>query len=73
MKVPADFWVRSPRVYRGLEELTYPFHDHTILVTGCGRICFRSQKVNLSHTAQQLGANASAIARGDVRVVYDIE
>ena len=30
MKVPADLYTRSPRVYRGLEELTYPFHDRTI-------------------------------------------
>ena len=29
--------------------LTYPFHDHTIAVTRCGRICFNSRKVNLSH------------------------
>src|ERR671919_2044914 len=49
MKVPADVYARSPRVYRGLGELTYPFHDQTILVTGCGRICFRGRKVNLSH------------------------
>ena len=49
MKVPADLYARSPRVYRGLEELTYPFHDQTIMVTGCGRICFRGRKVNLSH------------------------
>lgn len=43
------FLRRSPRVYRGLPELTYPFHDHTIAVTGCGRICFNGRKVNLSH------------------------
>jgi putative transposase len=49
MKVPADLDARSPRVYRGLNDLTYPFHDHTILVTPCGRICLQSQKVNLSH------------------------
>jgi len=48
MKVPADFYARSPRVYRGLEDLTYPFHDQTITVTHCGRICFNGQKVNLS-------------------------
>jgi transposase InsO family protein len=24
MKVPADVYARSPRVYRGLDELTYP-------------------------------------------------
>jgi putative transposase len=49
MKVPADFYARSPRVYRGLPDLTYPFHDQTILVTGCGRLCFKGRKVNLSH------------------------
>ncbi len=49
MKVPADLYVRSPRVYRGVEELTYPFHDATITVTHCGRICFKGRKVNLSH------------------------
>ena len=48
MKVPADVYTRSVHVYRGLEELTYPFHDHTIAVTRCGRICFNGQKVNLS-------------------------
>jgi putative transposase len=49
MKVPADVYGRSPRVYRGLEELTYSFHDATFTVTQCGRICFKGRKVNLSH------------------------
>jgi putative transposase len=49
MRVPADVYARSPRVYRGLEELTYPFHDGTFTVTQCGRICFKGRKVNLSH------------------------
>ena len=49
IKVPADLYHRSPRVYRGLEELAYPFHDQTIAVTRCGRICFKSRKINLSH------------------------
>jgi putative transposase len=49
MQVPDALYARSPRVYRGLAELTYPFHDQTIMVTGCGRICFRGRKVNLSH------------------------
>jgi putative transposase len=49
MKVPADVYTRSARVYRGLEDLTYPFHDQTIAVTQCGRICFKGRKVNLSH------------------------
>src|SRR4030095_189182 len=49
MKVPADLYSRSARVYRGLEDLTYPFHDSTFTVTQCGRICFKGRKVNLSH------------------------
>ena len=49
MKVPGDVYTPSSRVYRGLEELIYPFHDTTITVTHCGRICFKGQKVNLSH------------------------
>jgi putative transposase len=49
MRVPADAYARSPRVYRGLDELTYPFHDATFTVTHCGRICFKGRKVNLSH------------------------
>jgi putative transposase len=49
MTVPADVYSRSTRPYRGLEELTYPFHDGTFTVTQCGRICFNGRKVNLSH------------------------
>ena len=49
MKVPADVYTPSPRVYCGLTELTYPFHDQTITVKQCGRICFHTRKVNLSH------------------------
>jgi putative transposase len=49
MQVPADVYRRSTRVYRGLEDLSYPFHDGTFTVTQCGRICFKGRKVNLSH------------------------
>jgi putative transposase len=49
MQVPADVYARSPRVYRGLEELTDPFHDQTIAMTHLRPICFKGQKVNLSH------------------------
>ena len=34
MQVPDALYARSPRVYRGLAELTYPLHDQTITVTG---------------------------------------
>jgi putative transposase len=48
MKVPAEVYALSPRPYRGLPEIDYPFHDWTAVVTYCGRICFKKRKVNLS-------------------------
>jgi putative transposase len=47
----------SPRPYHGLNERHYPFHDRTITVTQCGRICFGRRKINLStvFTGQNVG------------------
>lgn len=41
MRVPAEAYTRSARVYRGLDELTSPFHDATLRVTQCGLIVSR--------------------------------
>ncbi len=30
-----------------MPELDYPFHDRTVAVTTCGRLCFNRQKINL--------------------------
>jgi hypothetical protein len=38
----------SPRAYRGLPELTYPFHDRSIIVIACGRLCLQRKKINIS-------------------------
>ena len=48
MQMPAEKYKKSPRPYRGLEDLEYPFHDRTALVTSCGRICYQRRKINLS-------------------------
>jgi len=48
MKPPAVFYVRSRRAYEGLPELDYPFHDQSVIVTSCGRICFKTRKISLS-------------------------
>jgi transposase InsO family protein len=48
MKYPADVYKPSTRPYRGIAELSYPFHDRTALVTCCGRICLYKKKINLS-------------------------
>jgi putative transposase len=48
MKYPAELYQPSRRPYRGLNELEYPFHDRTVTVTPCGRICIGKRKINLS-------------------------
>jgi putative transposase len=48
MATPASRYTASPRLYRGLDDLAYPFHDWTAVVTRCGRICYQRRKVNLS-------------------------
>jgi putative transposase len=48
MHYPAELYTSSPRPYRGIGELEYPFHDRTITVTNCGRICIGKRKINLS-------------------------
>jgi len=46
MKYPSEIYVSSSRSYRGLADIEYPFHDRTITVTTCGRICVRGKKIN---------------------------
>ena len=48
MKYPAELYQKSARPYQGIGELEYPFHDRTITVTSCGRICIGRRKINLS-------------------------
>jgi putative transposase len=48
MKTPSTLYTPSSRPYRGLEELEYPFHDWTAVITTCGRICYRTRKINVS-------------------------
>src|ERR1700730_3536691 len=47
-RCPAQFYRPSRRPYVGLSDLEYPFHDRTITVTTCGRICIGRRKINLS-------------------------
>jgi len=45
---PGDVYTPSARTYRPPDEPEYPFHDRTIRVTRCGRICIGKRKINLS-------------------------
>jgi putative transposase len=48
MHYPGELYRPSGRAYHGLDPLEYPFHDRTVAVTMCGRVCFGSRKINLS-------------------------
>jgi putative transposase len=48
MKTPSSLYQPSTRPYQGLEELDYPFHDWTAVITTCGRICYQRRKINVS-------------------------
>ena len=48
MKCPAEVYRPSTRPYQGIPEPHYPFHDKTLLVTSCGRLCLHRKKINLS-------------------------
>ena len=50
MKYPAEVYTASPREYEGLPEPEYPFHDKTVMVTYCGRLCLYRKKINLSRS-----------------------
>ena len=57
MKIPNEVYSPSSRLYQGLPEIEYPFHDRDILVTACGRICMHRKKINISTVmaGQKLG------------------
>jgi transposase InsO family protein len=45
---PGEVYTPSARVYEPPPPPDYPFHDRTVSVTRCGRICFAKRKINLS-------------------------
>jgi putative transposase len=45
---PGEVYTPSAREYFQPETPEYPFHDRTIKVTQCGRICIGRRKINLS-------------------------
>jgi putative transposase len=62
MRYPAEIYAPSPRPYKGLPQLEYPFHDRTVTITRCGRICMGRQKINLSQAfaGQKVGVKQVA-------------
>lgn len=55
MKYPAEVYTPSARAYAAPADPEYPFHDRTVRVTQCGRICIGRRKISLSKSfADQL-------------------
>jgi len=48
MATPASRYTPSTRLYRGVDEIEYPMHDWTAIITTCGRICYQRRKINVS-------------------------
>jgi putative transposase len=48
MHYPGEVYTPSPRPFRHPDPPQYPFHDRTVCVTRCGRICIGKRKINLS-------------------------
>lgn len=54
---PGELYTPSARRYQPPDEPDYPFHDRTVRVTQCGRICIGKRKISLStvFAGQQIG------------------
>ena len=48
MKCPAEIYAASTRPYLGIPDPHYAFHDRTVMITSCGRLCLYRKKINLS-------------------------
>lgn len=64
MKCPAEIYTPSPRPYQGIPEPHYPFHDKTVMVTSCGRICLHRKKINLSRSLAGQAAGIKEVDSG---------
>jgi putative transposase len=49
LPIPATSITPSVRAYAPPPEPEYPFHDRSVRVTRCGRICLGRRRINLSH------------------------
>src|SRR5260370_6999479 len=46
MKCPAEVYTASASPYHGLPDPHSPFHDKTVVVTNCQRLCLYRKKIN---------------------------
>ena len=63
-KYPGEVYTPSAREYHYPEALGYPFHDRTIQITQCGRICIGKRKIHLSTVFAGQYIGVSEVADG---------
>jgi hypothetical protein len=66
MKCPAELYIPSPRPYHGLPEPHYPFHDRTVTVSTCGRLCLYRKKINLSTSLAGQAVGVKEVDHGNL-------
>jgi putative transposase len=64
MKFPSELYAPSPRPYKGIQDILYPFHDRTVTVTHCGRICISTTKINLSQALSGQDVGITEVQEG---------
>jgi hypothetical protein len=64
MKCPVEVYTSSCRPYQGIPEPLYPFHDRTVIVTSCGRVCLYRKKINLSTSLAGQAAGVKEVENG---------
>jgi putative transposase len=69
---PTDLYTPSTRKYEGLPDVSYPFHDKTLTITQCGRICIAGQKIHLSTVFAGHDVGAASGRRGVARELYGL-
>jgi len=48
MQCPAELYSSSTKIYQGIMDIEYPFHEKIITITECGRICLKGKKIHFS-------------------------
>jgi putative transposase len=71
MKCPAEVYQPSARIYKGLPDIDYPFHDKIIVVTNCGRICLGRKKINFSTVCAGQAVGIKEV-HDDICLVYGL-
>lgn len=64
MKYPGEMYRPSPRTYQGLPSVQYPYHDKTVEITTCGRVCVNNKKIHVSNALAEQAVGIKEVQDG---------